>query len=479
MKMGALSGKSDDMTIPVPLGWTTTKYMEGDQQPNARRTSRTFGVLLVALVALAAHPYAPLIALIALSVWALFGAKQAIQTLSLVVLIKFLNPAIYQFAGPVSLWGWIALATAGSRIFYDNLRMPGKHHPVIPWLLLFAAVIFIQSLFFSHHAVVSVFKVVSFTFSAAAVLLGFKVTASRSVDWTPWVLGLWIAVLVVSAPTWFVPGIGFARNGSGFQGILNHPQTFGIFLAPMVAWVTGRVLFPPFERAYWLYAMLLIAWCFLVMTRARTALIAVLTGFAVIALVALWNRPEWRKCIGKGMFRPVSIFAGLALVSLILLQPSLIVESATDFIQKGKHGMKVEESFEHSRGGGIAGQWGNFKKHPLVGIGFGVSLDKSFKPVFDEVTGLPLSASMEKGFLPSAVLEETGAIGTMLFLLFLFALFRHVFSETHFMLPWMFLTSLFVNVGEMIFFSAGGFGLYIWLLMGWATCPRWEKKSAP
>ncbi len=62
--------------------------------------------------------------------------------------------------------------------------------------------------------------------------------------------------------------------------------------------------------------------------------------------------------------------------------------------------MDVEGSFEHSRGRGIAGQWGNFKKNPLFGIGFGVSLDKSFKPVFDEVTGLPISASSGEG-IPS------------------------------------------------------------------------------
>jgi hypothetical protein len=38
---------------------------------------------------------------------------------------------------------------------------------------------------------------------------------------------------------------------------------------------------------------------------------------------------------------------------------------------------------------------------------------------------------------------------------------------------------LFVNLGEMIFFSANGFGLYIWLLMGWAVSSRWENKIAP
>lgn len=165
--MGVLSVQSDDLMMDMPLSSPTLPYLQAEQPPTVRRTFWTVVVFIVLLIALAVHPYTPLIALIGLSVWALFGAKQAIQTLSLVVLIKFPNPAVYQFAGPVVLWGWIAPAAAGARIFYDNQRMSSQGHPVIPWLLLFASLIFIQSLFFSHYPVVSFFQVVSFTFSAA------------------------------------------------------------------------------------------------------------------------------------------------------------------------------------------------------------------------------------------------------------------------------------------------------------------------
>jgi hypothetical protein len=432
----------------------------------------------VLLVALAAHPYAPTIALILLSAWSLGGAKQAIQALSLVVLIKFLNPAIYQFEGPLALWAWIAPAVAGLRIFVENLRIKSKRHPVIPWLLLFSSMVFLSSLFFSHHSVVSIFKVMSFTFVSAAILIGFKVTASRSVDWTPWFLGLWIGVVALSAPTLLFPDIGFRTNGTGFQGILNHPQTFGVFLAPMVAWLTGTLLFTPSKRAYWLYVATPAAWTFLFLTAARTALIAVVAGFVVILFVALLNRPQWRKSIRKGVLRPASALLAFAILSLFLLEPSLLAETVYRFVRKGDSQATVAESFESSRGRGIAGQWLTFNAYPVFGIGFGVSLDSSFKPIMDPFTGLPLSAPVEKGFLPTAVLEETGIFGAIFFIPFLFSLITHVFSKTEIVLPWVFLASLFVNTGEMIFFSVGGLGLYTWLLMGWATCPRWEKKGA-
>ena len=165
------------------------------------------------------------------------------------------------------------------------------------------------------------------------------------------------------------------------------------------------------------------------------------------------------------------------ILSLLLLKPSILTESVYGFIRKGQSQVTVEQSFESSRGRGIADQWANFNASPLFGIGFGVSLGSSFKPVFDSFTGLPLSASVEKGFLPTAILEETGIFGATFFVVFLLSLIRHVFSKIDLVLPWVFLASLFVNTGEMIFFSAGGLGLYIWLLMGWTTCPRWERKG--
>jgi len=191
------------------------------------------------------------------------------------------------------------------------------------------------------------------------------------------------------------------------------------------------------------------------------------------------RRPEWSRSIQKGLFRPISAVLAFATLCLFLLKPSLLVDTVYNFVRKGDTEATVAESFASSRGLGIEGQWRTFNAYPLFGIGFGVSLDPWFAPILDSFTGLPLSAPVEKGFLPTAILEETGIFGATFFVMLLFALIRHVFSRTEIELPWVFLVSLFVNVGEMIFFSAGGFGLYTWLLFGWTTCPRWERERAP
>ncbi|MDE3051447.1 MAG: hypothetical protein KGJ48_16300, partial [Nitrospirota bacterium] len=89
--------------------------------------------------------------------------------------------------------------------------------------------------------------------------------------------------------------------------------------------------------------------------------------------------------------------------------------------------------------------------------------------------GLPLSAPTEKGFLPTAILEETGILGTLCLILLLGSLIWQVSRKSDIATTWIFFTSILVNVGEMVFFSFGGLGLYIWLIMGWATSSRWRK----
>jgi hypothetical protein len=431
------------------------------------------------LVALATHPYARNIALVGLAVWSLLSTKQAIQALSLLMLIKFLNPAVYPIEGSASILGWIVIATAGARIFVDNLQVTWKIQLVLLWLFIFSLVIFLESVFFSYHRVVSIFKVLSFTYAAVAVLLGFKATARQAVNWTPWFLGIWITVTVLSIPTFFLPEIGFFRDEMGFQGILDHPQTFAVFLSPMVAWFMGRILFSLSKGDYWLYAMLPLAWASLFLTRGRTALVAVISGFMAVLLIGLIRRSEWRKLFRRAMFHPILLILVLACLAIALFQPPAILEAVSAFIFKDVPDVVVAESFEQSRGFLVVESMNNFAKNHWFGIGFGVSQSNifPFEPIIEPLTGLPLSAPTEKPMLPVALLEETGIMGTTIFTLFLFALMKLVISKRDLILSLVFFTCLFVNIGEMIFFSAGGMGLYIWLLMAWASYSRFERYS--
>jgi len=304
--------KADPTALGMPrLAPSAGSVAPGDVAPKHLRPLPAWtkvlpsaAVVLALLLALAVDPYAATVAMLLLAAWSLTGVKQALQALSLVVLIKFLNPALYEFAPSIALCAWIAFGAASLRIFAEAVRTRGQRHRALPWLAVFAAVVAVEAVLTSRHGLVSLFKIASFTCMAAASLIGFRWTAKHSIDWTPWFVGIWIAVIAASLPTLAVRSIGFHTNDTGFQGILNHPQAFGVFVAPMVAWATGRLLLSR-ANAPWLYAAVPAAWVLLYLTAARTGVAALVLGSLIVLCAALLLRRDWRQPIGRALFRPL------------------------------------------------------------------------------------------------------------------------------------------------------------------------------
>jgi hypothetical protein len=82
--------------------------------------------------------------------------------------------------------------------------------------------------------------------------------------------------------------------------------------------------------------------------------------------------------------------------------------------------------------------------------------------------GIPISAPVEKGFLPTAILEEVGLIGAALFLWWLAAATRLVAKGQTGIFEALFAAALFVNAGEYIFFAMNSLGLLNLLLISLA-----------
>ena len=107
----------------------------------------------------------------------------------------------------------------------------------------------------------------------------------------------------------------------------------------------------------------------------------------------------------------------------------------------------------------------------MVGIGFGIESEpKQLMVTTTGALGLPTSASVEKGFLPSAVLEETGIIGAILVIVLFGALIRPLLRQMNPEIFAVAISCLLVNVGEMVFFSIGGPGIYFWVQVGLCYC---------
>lgn len=171
--------------------------------------------------------------------------------------------------------------------------------------------------------------------------------------------------------------------------------------------------------------------------------------------------------------RTLSVILVLRIMLFVLLSEFLTTESPRRFVQeiifKDEMGSLYEE-FLHCRGFLILRSWRNFQEYPLTGIGFGVGSEPSaFKIRRDPILGLPIGASVEKGFTIVAVLEETGVLGFAAFVLFINSLLKQALSVRRSLPVYALVFScVLVNFGEAIFFALGGSGILVWLLLGYA-----------
>ena len=421
-------------------------------------------------------PYGSMVALGILCLLALVSVERSLQSLSLVTVIKFLNPGLYTAMGLEGLLIWVVLAIAGARIYFQAAFSGGGFHPVLPSLLIFGAIVLVQSLLVSPFPLISAFKIISFVYVVGAILIGFSLTAGRNMKWASWFVGVWLAVILLSVPTYFRPNIGFLLNGHGFQGILAHPQNFGVFVAPMAAWSAGQLMSG--QRPRWLMAGLLAAAVVVVfLSKARTGALAIVLGSCAVALLLLTRRSGIR-LLAMRLSQVLAAGIAIGFVAVAIFGSTVLLNGAEQFVFK--HDRKGSLAANDTRTAGIVGQWRSFLDHPALGIGFGVSLDPTFAPTLDRATGLPIGAPVEKGFLPTAVLEETGVVGALALVFLLGPLIRCAGFSKSLPLSFLFFTALFVNCAEMIFFSVGGWGLYMWLLFGWAaTSQAWPDRVKP
>ena len=119
----------------------------------------------------------------------------------------------------------------------------------------------------------------------------------------------------------------------------------------------------------------------------------------------------------------------------------------------------------------------NFYESPLVGIGFGVPSDFGRFGSVETVGGIPLSASIEKGFMPTAMLEEVGIIGTGLVLIFLGLISFPIVQWGGIAINWMYWTALLMNGGAAVFFSVGGLGIIMWIVVGFCYAQAAERRE--
>lgn len=413
---------------------------------------------------------------ILIAIWAIFGVRHAIESLTLMWLLTFLNPALYSLTPLSGLLRWLVIIASFISIHLHLIIVrPAAMPKAWVGLVVFGVVTSALSFYSSYQPDVSLLKIASVLITGSSILWGFKLTRGLVKYWQRWFLSFYVVILVLSFPL-IGMDVGYARNGSGFQGLTNHPQTYGVFLAPFLAWIfTGLLLSHLCKKIWWL--IFAIGFISLLATESRTGFLAFIGG---VFLGFCWMLVLKRKV---PRIRILPVIVVLTLMLFLVLSVFARTESLMRFVHnmifKDEIGSLYEE-FQHSRGFLISRSWENFREYPLTGIGFGVGSEpNAFKIRRDPILGLPIGASVEKGFTVVAVLEETGLIGFTAFVLFIASLLRPALSVRRSLQVYALVFScVLVNFGEAIFFALGGSGILVWLLLGYARMTKEAESSS-
>lgn len=416
-----------------------------------------------------------------IAVYALFGRTQAIQALTFSWFFTMINPALAPDASSAAIARYVVIFAASiSVMFRTKSSKTGFLMNRLSLLTLCLGVyMLLHSLFFSAVVDVSVLKIVSWVLVVMTLLSAWQGLAAAQrtnlFDQLQWALTL---VLFFSVPLLAIPSIGYLVNGTGFQGVLVHPQSFGPTIALLGVLLGGRIMGnrKPAWRDIALFGLCLVM---VFLSEARTAGLAMILGLFFSALLSPIFAGVSRTRMLPGLrSRRFQTVAMLAFVGVIVAGP-LLAGHLSSYLFKRSDATSFIEAADASRGALVERMIENIQQNPWAGIGFGIASQPEYMEVVrDPVLGLPVSALVEKGVMPIAIVEEIGIVGAMLVLgwfLFVLRCGAQVGVQNFALI----ITVVLVNFGESMFFSVGGMGMLLLILLTGAVAGEQRMVEEP
>ncbi|ASN82945.1 O-antigen ligase family protein [Deinococcus ficus] len=386
---------------------------------------------------------------------------RALDALATLVLLTLSNPIMFTMTG-LDLLRYVVLLTSLG-LLWPGWKITDLN---VAWSIsLLAALIVFNSLVVSPIPSISLFK------GGLLIFTLWTLFNTRKGDWDGFALRIDRAIpwyLLLSLPTLFIPSIGFARNGTGFQGLTNQPQAFGVISALLASWLIYRLWNVkaglPLPIGLICAGVLLTS---IILSEARTALLGLTAAFLFTWLIQMLRSAR---------------HLGLKILSSFLLIGAGVAATQTAtfayFLSKGTDASAPLEAASDSRGFLVERSLSNFQREPLLGIGFGIPSDvETAQVTYAPVVDIPISVALEKGVWVSATLEEQGVIGMGAIIILCLTLVVYAIKTGRYMGIPLLAFLLASNLGEMTMYSMGGLGLLLWLAVFAAF--RIEDQSLP
>ncbi len=401
-----------------------------------------------------------------------------------------LNPAVFPKVGSITglslrvgplLIGLALAFTAASR--QGHHRLP--FIMMVPFML--AAVV---SSVDGWAPMVSMLKLINFSVFLLGLWFGTQNLQHRPQDLfilRAFFLALAFMLVIGSVMLWPFPSISFAtslgyafREGGTelaeeyyqymqeegmkalFCGITNQSQALAPLSGCAFAFTACDLLFV--ERRFRLphIVLLVVAMPVLYLTRSRLALLTLASAMMIIVFYTsrqVQMRADVRAKMGQGvvLFLVFAFaFAGMSQIRSGAMSEWIRKTSDTKADKRS-----LTEALTSSRMGLIGLSMRDFKRNPMIGMGFQVA---EYTRRRARGRGLIISAPIEKGVLPVMVLGETGILGTFFFFLFLASFYFTCSQRKYYITMTLFSVFIVTNMGEATFFSPGGAGGFLWML---------------
>ena len=261
----------------------------------------------------------------------------------------------------------------------------------------------------------------------------------------------------------FVDGkVDLSSFTSLFMGMTSHSQCLGPIVSVLSVILLGDLLFS-IKKADPLYVSLLCCCPYLVyLTSSRTGMGSYILGHLFVLWIFMNARGLGARWKSKVMTIAMLIFTVLIIV--LAFVPS-VQNRIVRFLMKTSNndtGPVTVEAVSSTRMGAIDESLRNFKKSPLIGNGFQVAKGmQNFKSKGFAI----LSAPIEKGVWVTAVLEEGGCVGFIVFTSFLIVcITKSIKRRAYIGASCLFVFTL-SNLGEFSFFSMSYLGGFSWAMV--------------
>lgn len=377
----------------------------------------------------------------------IYFLKKQEGLLKLIVILVFrfiINPGLNLEGSEVYIQSFKYLLLFGVSPIYLILILPKwwKQKNIRSFLLttfLIFMLLLIPSLIVSQYPHISFLKLVNYFVPLVIIVILVNIQ-NNLYNFFTWFSTLNKVIIILSLIFIRSP-IGYLRNGFSFQGILNHPNLFGI---TMVIAITVIVLeqFLRKKISKIDVIILIIAIIELLLSNSRTSFISL---FVCLFLVFIFSKIKLN-------IKILTLLLSSLLLGFLYSLP-LVNSYITNYIRKGQS----SDDILLSRYGQIGNAKYVLNSEPLFGIGFGIPLNRTSISLDDYV--------FEAGNLLFGIIIFSGLFGLICYIAYILSII-FINKKINFVTLPLFICTLMINMGEMIMFSTNNYGVLCYLLWG-------------